>query len=94
MTVEKITNDLMGLSISDLNKIQNIISEIKVMKAKSGINVGDKVYIVQKTKKRLGTVTKINKTKAIVEMVVNPISGGTALYTVPFSMLQPTKEAA
>ena len=48
MTVEKITNDLMGLSISDLNKIQNIISEIKVMKAKSGINVGDKVYIVQK----------------------------------------------
>ena len=94
MTVEKITTDLMGLSISDLNKIQNIISEIKVMKAKSGINVGDKVYIVQKTKKRLGTVTKINNTKAIVEMVVNPISGGTALYTVPFSMLQPTKEAA
>ena len=94
MTVEKITNDLMGLSISDLNKIQNIVSIIKIKKAKSGINVGDKVYIVQKTKKRLGTVTKINKTKAIVEMVVNPISGGTALYTVPFSMLQPTKEAA
>lgn len=94
MTVEKITTDLMGLSISDLNKIQNIISEIKVMKAKSGINVGDRVYVVQKTKKTPGTVTKINKTRAIVEMVVNPISGQTAPYNVPFSMIQPTKEAA
>ena len=94
MTVKKITNQLMGLSITELNQIQKLISDIKVMKAKSGINVGDKVYIVQKTKKRLGTVTKINNTKAIVEMVVNPISGGTALYTVPFTMLQPVKEVA
>ncbi len=83
----------MGLSISDLNKIQNIISDIKVMKAKSGINVGDRVYVVQKTKKTPGTVTKINKTRAIVEMVVNPISGEKVPYTVPFSMIQPTKEA-
>ena len=94
MTVKKITNQLMGLSITELNQIQKLISDIKVMKAKSGINVGDKVYIVQKTKKRLGPVTKINNTKAIVEMVVNPISGGTALYTVPFTMLQPVKEVA
>ena len=94
MTVEKITKDLMGLTISELTQVQNMIEDMKVMKAKSGINVGDKVYIVQKTKKRLGTVTKINNTKAIVEMVVNPISGGTALYTVPFTMLQPVKEVA
>ena len=53
MTVEKITKDLMGLTISELTQVQNMIQDMKVMKAMSGINVGDKVYIVQKTKKRL-----------------------------------------
>ena len=94
MTVKKITNQLMGLSITELNQIQKLISDIKVMKAKSGINVGDRVYVVQKTKKTPGTVRKINKSRAVVDMVVNPISGATASYTVPFSMIQPVKEAA
>ena len=94
MTVKKITNQLMGLSITELNQIQKLISDIKVMKAKSGINVGDRVYVVQKTKKTPGTVRKINKSRAVVDMVVNPISGATAAYTVPFSMIQPVKEAA
>ena len=94
MTVKKITNQLMGLSITELNQIQKLISDIKVMKAKSGINVGDRVYVVQKTKKTPGTVRKINKSRAIVDMVVNPISGDTAPYNVPFSMIQSVKEAA
>ena len=94
MTVKKITNQLMGLSITELNQIQKLISDIKVMKAKSGINVGDRVYVVQKTKKTPGTVRKINKTRAIVDIVVSPITGDTAPYNVPFSMIQSVKEAA
>ena len=94
MTVKKITNQLMGLSITELNQIQKLISDIKVMKAKSGINVGDRVYFVQKTKKTPGTVRKINQTRAVVDLVVSPITGETAPYNVPFSMIQPVKEAA
>ena len=91
MTVKKITNQLMGLSITELNQIQKLISDIKVMKAKSGINVGDRVYVVQKTKKTPGTVRKINQTRAVVDLVVSPITGETAPYNVPFSMIQPVK---
>ena len=94
MTVKKITNQLMGLSITELNQIQKLISDIKVMKAKSGINIGDRVYVVQKTKKTPGTVRKINQTRAVVDLVVSPITGETAPYNVPFSMIQPVKEAA
>ena len=94
MSVKKITNQLMGLSITELNQIQKLISDIKVMKAKSGINVGDRVYVVQKTKKTPGTVRKINQTRAVVDLVVSPITGENAPYNVPFSMIQPVKEAA
>ena len=94
MSVKKITNQLMGLSITELNQIQKLISDIKGMKAKSGINVGDRVYVVQKTKKTPGTVRKINQTRAVVDLVVSPITGETAPYNVPFSMIQPVKEAA
>ena len=94
MTVKKITNQLMELSKTELNQIQKLISDIKVMKAKSGINVGDRVYVVQKTKKTPGTVRKINQTRAVVDLVVSPITGETAPYNVPFSMIQPVKEAA
>ena len=81
MTVKKITNQLMELSITELNQIQKLISDIKVMKAKSGINVGDRVYVVQKTKKTPGVIEKINQKKALVRM------RGT-VYNVPFSMLE------
>ena len=94
MTVKKIKDQLMGLSITELNEVLDVVSAIKTLKAKAGINVGDRVYVVQKTKKKPGTVRKINKSRAVVEMVVNPISGATAAYTVPFSMIQPVKEAA
>lgn len=88
MITNEMQKSLMGMSVSELTELQQFASELKIMKNKSGLSVGQKVYVVQKTKKRLGTVTKINKTKAIVEMVVNPISGATAPYGVPFAMLE------
>ena len=74
MTVKKIKDQLMGLSITELNEVLDMVSAIKTLKAKAGINVGDRVYVVQKTKKTPGTVRKINKSRAVVDMVVNPAS--------------------
>ena len=88
MISNEMQKTLMGMTVGELTELQKFCSDLKVMKNKTGLEVGQRVYVVQKTKKRLGTVTKINKTKAIVEMVVNPISGATAPYGVPFAMLE------
>ena len=77
----KVNDQLMGLTISELTQVQNMIQEIKTMKAKSVLSVGANVFVVQKTKKTPGVIEKINKTKALVKM------RGT-LYNVPFTMLE------
>ena len=87
-TIAKINELLMTLKPSELREVQQMCSDIKVMKAKAGISVGDRVYVVQKTKKTPGTVRKINQTRAIVDMIVSPITGETAPYNVPFTMLE------
>ena len=80
-TIAKVNDQLMGLTISELNQVQNMIQEIKTMKAKSAIIVGGNVFVVQKTKKTPGVVEKINQTRAIVNMKGRS-------YNVPFSMLE------
>ena len=84
----KVNDQLMGLTISELTQVQSMIQDIKTMKAKSAIIVGGNVFVVQKTKKTPGTVVKINKTRALVDMVRSPITGETATYQVPFTMLE------
>lgn len=79
--LKKVSDQLMGLTISELNTVQSMISDIKTMKAKSGLVVGGKVFVVQRTKKTLGVVEKINKTRAVVDMKGRS-------YSVPFSMLE------
>ena len=79
--LRKVSDQLMGLTISELNTVQSMISDIKTMKAKSGIVVGGKVFVVQRTKKTLGVVEKINKTRAVIDMKGRS-------YSVPFSMLE------
>ena len=71
----------MGLTISELTQVQNLIQEVKTMKAKSALTVGANVFVVQKTKKTPGVVEKINQTRAIVKMKGRS-------YNVPFSMLE------
>ena len=80
-TLSKVSDQLMGLTISELTKVQKIVQDIKTMKAKSALSVGARVYVVQKTKKTPGTVRKINQTRAIVTMMGRD-------YNVPFSMLE------
>ena len=47
-------------NLSDLNELSAFINDCKVMLGKSSINVGDKVWVVQKTKKTAGKVIKMN----------------------------------
>ena len=80
--LSKINDQLMGLSLTELNQVIDMVYDIKTLKAKSVLTVGARVYVVQKTKKTPGTVRKVNKTRAIVTMA----NGGD--YNVPFSMLE------
>ena len=68
-------------SLSELNELTSFINGCKTMLGKSSIKVGDKVWVVQKTKRTEGVVTKMNRTKALVDM-----RGGE--WRVPFSMLE------
>ena len=77
----KVSDQLMGLTISELTQVQKMVQDIKTMKAKSAIVDGGNVFVVQKTKKTPGVVEKINQTRAIVKMLGRS-------YNVPFSMLE------
>ena len=78
-----ITNEIKNItSISELNKLTTFINGCKTMLGKTSIKVGDKVWVVQKTKKTAGVVKKMNIKKAVVEME------GMGAYNVPFAMLE------
>ena len=79
--LSKINDQLMGLSLTELNQVLDMVYDVKTLKAKSVLSVGARVYVVQKTKKTPGTVRKINQTRAIVTMMGRD-------YNVPFSMLE------
>jgi len=77
-----IKNEIRKLdSLSELNELSTFISECKTMLGKSTLVVGSKVWVVQKTKRTAGVITKMNIKKALVDM--NGMS-----YRVPFSMLE------
>ena len=69
------------MNLVQLNELSAFINDCKVLNAKATLKVGQKVNVVQKTKKTPGVITKMNVKKAIVEM-----SG--MKYSVPFSMLE------
>ena len=77
-----IKNEIRKLdSLSELNELSTFINDCKTMLGKSTLGVGSKVFVVQKTKRTPGVVTKMNIKKALVDM-----NGMT--YRVPFSMLE------
>ena len=68
-------------NLTELNALTSWISECKVMLAKLTLSVGSKVWVVQKTKRTAGVITKMNIKKAVVDM--NGMS-----YRVPMAMLE------
>tara|TARA_R100001443_G_scaffold24503_1_gene36903 strand:+ start:31 stop:291 length:261 start_codon:yes stop_codon:yes gene_type:complete len=71
-----------NFSIDDYNGLIELIHDTMTLNAKSKINVGDEVWVVQKTKRSKGVVTKVAIKKAVVD-IENEGS-----YRVPFSMLE------
>ena len=79
--LSKINDQLMGLSLTELNQVLDMVYDVKTLKAKSVLSVGANVFVVQKTKKTPGVIEKVNQTRAIVNMKGRS-------YNVPFSMLE------
>ena len=78
---ESIRKEIMGMDLSELNGLVDFIRDVQVMNAKSSLKEGQKVYVVQKTKKELGTLLKIKQKRCTVE-----IQG--RRYSVPMVMLE------
>ena len=47
--LSKINDQLMGLSLTELNQVLDMVYDIKTLKAKSVLTVGANVFVVQKT---------------------------------------------
>ena len=78
----KIKEEIMKVNnLKELNELTALILHKKTMLGKESLSVGANVFVVQKTKRTPGVITKMNIKKAIVEM-----SG--MKYNVPFSMLE------
>ena len=79
--MKNVKSEIQKMNLAQLNELSAFINDVKVINAKASLTVGQKVNVVQKTKKTPGVITKMNIKKAIVEM-----SGMS--YNVPFSMLE------
>ena len=68
-------------TLTELNELSRFINDCKVMLGKTNLSVGDKVWVVQKTKRTEGVITRTMIKKALVDM------RGSS-YRVPFAMLE------
>ena len=68
-------------NLSDLNELSEFISHCTVMLGRSIFKIGDKVYVVQKTKRTSAKITKVNTKRCVVDI-------NSSLYTVPMDMLE------
>ena len=57
------------------------IRDVQVITAKASLKIGQKVYVVQKTKRTKGIILKIKQRKCTVDI-------GGRIYSVPMSMLE------
>ena len=83
MNINQIKQDIArgGFTHDELMSLIDFTRSTMTLQAKASINVGDQVYVVQKTKRTLGEVVKVNIKKAIVTMPQGR-------YNVPLSMLE------
>ena len=79
--MKNVKAEIQKMNLAELNELSSFISDMKEIVGKASLSVGQKVYVVQKTKKTPGTITKINQTKCVVDMLGRS-------YRVPMSMLE------
>ena len=69
------------MSITQLNDTKAMIDVLIKSKVKNEMKVGTKVFVVQKTKKSPGVITKIMRSKCLVKCNITT-------YQVPMTMLE------
>ena len=79
--MKNVKTEIQKMNLAQLNELSEFISDMKVIVGKATLSVGQKVFVVQKTKKTPGIITKINHTKCVVDMLGRS-------YRVPMSMLE------
>ena len=79
--MDTIKQELINFKIAELNELAEFINDLKLVKSKAMLKVGQTVWVVQKTKRTPVTITKVNKTKCLVEM-------NNMLYNVPMTMIE------
>ena len=81
MTENKQAVNRGNFSTSDLQSLISFTRTVMETQTKATLNVGDDVWVVQKTKRTAGVIKKVNIKRAIVEM-----QGSS--YNVPLSMIE------
>ena len=79
--MENINKQLVAMGINDLNLVKNLIDTLIKNKIKNELQIGIKVFVVQKTKKTEGILTKIMNSKCLVNLQGR-------IYTVPMTMIE------
>jgi len=70
-----------NFTTSDLQSLISYTRTVMETQTKASLNVGDNVFVVQKTKRTPGIIKKVNIKRAIVDM-----QGSS--YNVPLSMIE------
>ena len=70
-----------NLTVKQLNGLMDAIQSMIQSKARASLYVGQEVFVVQKTKRTLGVIEKINSTRCLVKMP-------NGKYQVPMGMLE------
>ena len=70
-----------NLTVNQLNGLMDSIQSMIQSKARASLYVGQEVFVVQKTKRTLGVIEKINSTRCLVKMP-------NGKYQVPMGMLE------
>tara|TARA_E500000305_G_scaffold59382_1_gene47370 strand:- start:598 stop:849 length:252 start_codon:yes stop_codon:yes gene_type:complete len=81
MDLDDIRQAMLALDTADLNEIIDLAHDLKTLKCRVSLKVGQNVFVVQKTKRTAGIIEKINQKKAQVRM-------RGSIYNVPFSMIE------
>ena len=68
-------------NLDDLMYLNDFVMDTRNKLGRNTLSVGSKVWVVQKSKRTEGVITKMNRKKALVEM-------NGMLYNVPFSMME------
>ena len=82
MLKQSLLNQISSIdNLEDLMFLNEFVMDTRNKLGKNTLYVGSKVWVVQKTKRTAGVITKMKVKKALVEM-------NGMLYNVPFSMME------